>query len=135
MVRVAVLAGSLMPAQMYYKALLLREMLRRQMLEAFERFDVLVCPTMPTVAMPRASSIHTTDKEMVSDWVTGPVRMTGPFSHANVPALSVPSGMSSDGLPIGLQVAGRPLEEEIVLRVGYAFEQATKWHKLRPPGV
>ncbi|MDA1189303.1 MAG: amidase [Chloroflexi bacterium] len=135
MVRIAVLGGGILPAQSYYKALMLREMLRREMLAAFDKFDVLVCPTMPSGAMPRAKSLKTTGKDMVSSWVTGPVRMTAPFSHANVPALSVPSGMTSDGLPIGFQIAGRPLDESSVLRAGYAFEQATDWHKARPPGV
>ncbi|MBM3943999.1 MAG: Asp-tRNA(Asn)/Glu-tRNA(Gln) amidotransferase subunit GatA [SAR202 cluster bacterium] len=135
MVRIAVLAGSLLPAQSYYKALLLREMLRRQVLAAFDRFDVLVSPTMPTAAMERAKSVHTESKDMVSSWVTGPVRMTAPFSHANTPALSVPCGMTSERLPIGLQIVGKPLDEETVLRAGHAYEQATDWHTLRPPGV
>lgn len=135
MVRVAVLAGSLLSGQAYYKAQMLREMLRREMLEALGRFDVLICPSMPSGATPRAESVHTPNKESVMEALTGPVRMTAPFSHANVPALSVPCGMTSEKLPISLQIAGRPLDEATVLRVGYAYEQATNWHKLRPPGV
>jgi aspartyl-tRNA(Asn)/glutamyl-tRNA(Gln) amidotransferase subunit A len=135
MVRIAVLAGSLLSGQAYYKAQMLREMLRREILTALERFDVLICPSMPTGASPRAESVHTPDKESVMEALTGPVRMTAPFSHANVPALSVPCGMTSEKLPIGLQIAGRPLDEATVLRVGHAYEQATNWHNLRPPGV
>jgi aspartyl-tRNA(Asn)/glutamyl-tRNA(Gln) amidotransferase subunit A len=135
MVRIAVLAGSLLSGQAYYKAQMLREMLRREMLTALERFDVLICPSMPTGATPRAKSVHTPNKESVTEALTGPVRMTAPFSHANVPALSVPCGMTSEKLPIGLQIAGRPLDDVTVLLVGHAYEQATNWHKLRPLSV
>lgn len=135
MVRISVLAGSLLPAQAYYKALLLREKLRREMLEAFNHFDILVCPTMPTGAGKRAQSVYTTSKEMVANWMTGPVRMQAPFNLANVPALSVPCGLTSEHLPIGLQIVGRPMDEETIFRVAQAYEQSTKWHTLQPPAT
>ena len=56
-----------------------------------------------------------------------------PFNLNGFPALSVPCGFSEDGLPIGLQLAGRPFAEETVLRVGHTYEQATEWHMRRPP--
>jgi aspartyl-tRNA(Asn)/glutamyl-tRNA(Gln) amidotransferase subunit A len=52
-----------------------------------------------------------------------------------LPALSLPCGFSNDGLPIGLQIVGRPFDEATVLRVGHAYEQATEWHRRRPPTV
>ena len=133
MVRIAVLAGSLVPGVPYFKALQLREMMRNQVLEALSRFDVLICPTMPSGATKPTSSRHTADKESVLDALTGPVQLTAPFNLSSVPALSVPCGFTSDELPIGLQVVGRPFDEETVLRVGHAYQEATEWQKRRPP--
>jgi aspartyl-tRNA(Asn)/glutamyl-tRNA(Gln) amidotransferase subunit A len=133
MVRIAVSAGSLLPGVTYYKALQLRERLRDQVLEALIHFDVLVCPTMSSGAPPRAVDVYTKSAEEVMDGLTGSVRLTAPFSHAGTPALSVPCGMTADGLPIGLQVVGKPFDEATVLRVGSAFEAATPWHQARPP--
>lgn len=133
MVRIAVTAGSLIPGVTYYKALQLREMLRRQILEALDRFDVLLCATMSSGAPPRAADVYTRTAEEVIEGLTGGVRLTAPFSHAGVPALSVPCGMTSEKLPIGLQIVGRPFDEATVLRVGRAFEAATPWHTMKPP--
>jgi aspartyl-tRNA(Asn)/glutamyl-tRNA(Gln) amidotransferase subunit A len=58
--------------------------------------------------------------------------LTAPFSLTGVPAISVPCGFSADGLPIGLQLAGRPFEEATVFRAAFAYEQATRWHTLHP---
>ena len=58
---------------------------------------------------------------------------TTPFSLAGLPAISVPAGFSREGLPIGLQIAGRAFDEPTVLRAAYAYEQATPWRDRRPP--
>src|SRR2546428_249319 len=55
-----------------------------------------------------------------------------PFNMTGLPALAVPCGFSSQGLPLSLQIAGRPFDEATVLRVGHAYEQATEWHRRRP---
>jgi aspartyl-tRNA(Asn)/glutamyl-tRNA(Gln) amidotransferase subunit A len=60
-------------------------------------------------------------------------RLTRPFNISGVPTISVPCGFTSSGLPIGLQLAGRPFDEATVLGVAYAYEQATEWHNKRPP--
>ena len=60
-------------------------------------------------------------------------RLTRPFNISGVPTISVPCGFTSSGMPIGMQLAGRPFEEATVLRVAHAYEQATDWHSLRPP--
>ncbi len=133
MVRIAVTAGSLIPGVTYYKALQLREMLRRQVLEALDRFDVLVCPTMSSGAPPRAADVHTRSSAQVMEGLTGPVRLTAPFNHAGVPALSVPCGLTGEGLPIGLQLVGRPFEEQVVLRAGRAYEANGAWRGVTPP--
>ncbi len=56
-----------------------------------------------------------------------------PFNITGLPALAVPCGFSPAGLPISLQLAGRPFDEATVLRAGHAYEQATEWHRRRPP--
>ena len=56
-----------------------------------------------------------------------------PFNMAGLPALAVPCGFTEAGLPLSLQIAGRPFDEATVLRAGHAYEQATDWHRRRPP--
>ena len=127
--RVMLLAGSLVPAQVYYKAQKLRSLLRQQIFDALETYDVLV---LPTLGIP-APEIHE-PKPITSKEATRahPYLLTPMFNLAGAPAMTVPCGFSSDGLPIGLQIGGRPADEETVIRVGYAYEQATPWHTMRP---
>ena len=58
---------------------------------------------------------------------------TGPYNLTGMPAISVPCGMTSHGLPIGLQIAGRPFDEPTVFRAAYTYQQATRWYEQRPP--
>ena len=58
---------------------------------------------------------------------------TRTYNTNGFPAITVPCGFSDDGLPIGLQLAGRPFDEETVLRAAHAYQQATEWHTRRPP--
>ena len=115
---------------MYYKAQKLRHLLRQQILEALSRVDVLVMPTSPAPRIPARPGINS--KEDALSRISGVRSFTGPFNLAGVPALSVPCGYTSDGLPISLQLAGRPLGEETLLRLAYAYEQSTPWHTRRP---
>ena len=62
-----------------------------------------------------------------------PFMRTSAFSLAGVPAISIPCGFSSQNLPIGLQIAGRPADEETVVKVAHAYEQRTPWNTMRPP--
>jgi aspartyl-tRNA(Asn)/glutamyl-tRNA(Gln) amidotransferase subunit A len=59
-------------------------------------------------------------------------QFTRPFNLTGAPAISVPCGFDDLGLPVGLQIAGKPWNEGTVLRVAYAYEQATPWHTHRP---
>jgi len=61
------------------------------------------------------------------------MRRTAPFNLLGTPALSVPCGFSSEGLPIALQIVGRDFEDGLVLRAGHAFQTRTDWHLRRPP--
>ena len=60
------------------------------------------------------------------------IRFTSPFDMSGSPSLTLPGGATSEGLPVGFQIIGRPLDEGLVLRAGHAFQQATQWHKRHP---
>ena len=62
------------------------------------------------------------------------LRLTMPFNLAGLPAASLPCGFTTDGLPVGLQIAGKPFEEATVLRIAHAYQQLTDWHR-REPGT
>jgi aspartyl-tRNA(Asn)/glutamyl-tRNA(Gln) amidotransferase subunit A len=134
--RIGYLTGALIPAQAYYKAQKLRSLLRQQVLEALERVDILVQPTAGKAAqkIEPDPTIDSQEKANRLSWL-----LTTIYSLANTPALSIPCGFLASGepggreLPVGLQIAGRPFAEETVLKVAYAYEQATPWHTRRPP--
>jgi len=109
----------------YLKAQQVRTLVRRDFEAAFERFDLLAAPTSPTVAFGIGQKIDDPLQMYLSDVCTVPVNLAG------VPALSVPCGLS-DGLPVGLQLMGRPLDEATLLRVAYAYEQETGNSPLYP---
>jgi len=131
--KIRFLTGSIIPAQAYYKAQKLRAMLRQQVLEALDKVDVLVLPTGPVTAPPVESVPGVQSKEHAMNGLAGRISFTGPFNLANTPALSVPCGFSAAGMPMGLQIVGRPFAEEMVLKVAHAYEQNTGWHDRRPP--
>ena len=128
--RVGYMVGTVLPAQAYYKALSLRTLLRDEIAEALADVDLLLSPTAGVAAQLIEPDPLVHGKE--NSYRT-PYLLTTAFSLANVPALSVPCGFTADGLPIGLQIAGRPFDEETVLRAGHAYEQNTPWHASTPP--
>jgi aspartyl-tRNA(Asn)/glutamyl-tRNA(Gln) amidotransferase subunit A len=117
----------------YLQALRLRARLARTFIgEVFDAVDVLLAPTIPEPAPPLA--------EITSGPVAAIIarmgrfsRFTRPFNGLGLPVLSVPCGFSAEGLPLGLQIVGRPFDEATVLRVGDAYEQAASWVTRRPP--
>ncbi len=129
-VRMTLLAGAIMPAQAYYKAQRLREMLRQQYLEVLERYDAVLSPTYGTAPQPIEDDRRFFSKEEAGK---NPYPVRRMFNLANAPAMSIPCGFDSRDLPIGLQIGGRPGGEETIFRVAHAYEQATPWHRRRPP--
>jgi aspartyl-tRNA(Asn)/glutamyl-tRNA(Gln) amidotransferase subunit A len=109
----------------YLRAQKVRTLIRRDFDAAFERFDVLVTPTSPTVAFGIGEKSDDPLAMKLADVCTLPANMAG------IPGVSIPCGMDR-GLPIGLQIMGRSFDEETTLRAAYAYEQATHWHTLRP---
>ena len=135
-VQIDFLTGALLPAQLYYKAQQLRELTRRQVFAALQQADVLALPgsSEPAALLPAGPGIQS--KEEARQRMAGRRSFTGVFNLANVPALCVPCGFASvDGkdLPIGLQLAGKPFDDGLLLKVAHAYEQSTTWHTRRPP--
>jgi aspartyl-tRNA(Asn)/glutamyl-tRNA(Gln) amidotransferase subunit A len=114
-------------ARSYRASYEVKQILRR----ALEDVDVLVTPTTM-----RSASIIGEEAVMVGDveLSTGGAfaSLTMPYNIAGLPAIAIPCGFDSAGLPLSLQIAGRPFDEATVLRAAYAYEQATTWHKRRP---
>jgi Asp-tRNA(Asn)/Glu-tRNA(Gln) amidotransferase A subunit family amidase len=109
-----------------------RELLqqRRQILDVFERVDLLLTPTTPIVA-PTFSDLQAApdqlrNKEMIM------LRNTRPFNVYGLPALSLNCGFSKSGLPIGLQIIGAPGGEGSVLAAAHAYQKQTHWHQQKP---
>ncbi len=108
----------------YLKAQKVRTLIRREFDSAFEKYDALVTPTSPTVPFKIGEKTDDPLAMYLSDVCTLPINIAG------VPAMSIPAGFA-DGLPVGMQLIGRHFNEETLLRVAYAYEQATEWHKQR----
>jgi aspartyl-tRNA(Asn)/glutamyl-tRNA(Gln) amidotransferase subunit A len=109
----------------YGKAQSVRTLVRREFGAAFAEVDLIVAPTTPNVAFR-----HGEKKDPLAMYLNDV--FTIPGNLAGIPGVSVPCGFSAAGLPIGLQVLGRPLDEARVLRAAYAYEQATTWRSRRP---
>ncbi|MHB1418518.1 MAG: Asp-tRNA(Asn)/Glu-tRNA(Gln) amidotransferase subunit GatA [Bacillota bacterium] len=109
----------------YLKALKVRTLIKRDFDRAFEKFDVLAAPTSPTTAFKLGERAGDPLAMYLSDICTIPVNMAG------IPAISIPCGFSN-GLPVGLQIIGRPFAESTILRVAYTYEQQAGFHRQRP---
>ncbi len=110
----------------YRKAQQVRTLIKRDFENAFEKVDIILTPTTPTAAFKIGEKTADPLQMYLSDIFTISVNLAG------VPALSQACGFTSAGLPIGLQLIGKHFDEESVLKVAYAYEQATEWHKRRP---
>jgi aspartyl-tRNA(Asn)/glutamyl-tRNA(Gln) amidotransferase subunit A len=128
--RISYLTWSLIPALAYYKAEKLRALLRQQVLEALQRVDVLLSPTSAVAAL-KIEPDRAIDAKKKGN--RNPWGLTPAFSLANVPALSICCGFTSQNLPIGLQIAGAAFREDTMLKMAHAYEQNTPWHTRRPP--
>ncbi len=104
----------------------MRTLIRRDFERAFERCDVLAAPTAPTTAFRLGEKTADPLAMYLSDVLTISVNLAG------LPGMSIPCGVDGSGLPIGLQLIGKPFGEEHLLQTAYAYEQATEWHKSRP---
>jgi aspartyl-tRNA(Asn)/glutamyl-tRNA(Gln) amidotransferase subunit A len=110
----------------YLKAQKVRTLIRQDFLDAFAQVDVLLTPVAPTAAFRLGEKTADPLQMYLSDIFTIPVNLAGTC------AMSLPSGATTAGLPIGLQLIGRPFDEATLLQTAHAFEQATDWHKRKP---
>lgn len=111
----------------YRKAQTVRTLMKEDFLNAFKMCDCIVGPTAPTAAFKIGEKIDDPLQMYLSDIYTISTNLAGAFG------IVVPCGFTSGGLPIGLQIMSAPFREETGLRAAYSFEQATEWHKRRPP--
>jgi aspartyl-tRNA(Asn)/glutamyl-tRNA(Gln) amidotransferase subunit A len=110
----------------YLKAQKVRTLIKQDFEKAFAEVDVLVCPTSPTTAFKAGEKVDDPLGMYLLDLMTIPVNLAG------LPGLSLPCGFDRQGLPIGLQIIGNVLREDLVLQAAYAYEQSTSWHERTP---
>jgi aspartyl-tRNA(Asn)/glutamyl-tRNA(Gln) amidotransferase subunit A len=109
----------------YVKAQKVRTLIKQEFDQAFQKYDALVTPTSPIVPFKLGEKLADPMQMYLSDVCTLPINIAG------IPAISIPAGFA-DNLPIGMQIMGKPFSEEILLRIAFAYEQATDWHKRKP---
>jgi aspartyl-tRNA(Asn)/glutamyl-tRNA(Gln) amidotransferase subunit A len=110
----------------YLKAQRVRTLIKRDFDRAFNDCDLIVTPTAPTTAFKIGEKTQDPLQMYLSDIFTISVNLAG------LPALSLPCGFDAQGMPIGLQIIGKPFDEATILRAGHAYEQATEWHQRKP---
>ncbi|CAL9283659.1 amidase [Streptomyces sp. SudanB52_2052] len=122
-VRVLLEAGALMPAGDYLRAQRSRTLMRQAWGRLLEEVDVIAAPTVPATAVKAGDEAITWPDGTVEGVSDAYVRLSAPANITGVPSLSVPVGHDTAGLPIGMQLLGRPFGEPVLLRVGHAYEQ------------
>lgn len=128
---VRMVGGEWAPANDFIKAMDQRRKFHDTMLACFKDFDVLATPTVATTAF-ELGTMFPAKIAGKSVSPTGWMPYTFPFNLTGQPAITVPCGFSSDGLPIGLQLVGRKFDDLLVLQAARAFEIAAPWHDKRP---
>ncbi|MFN3974387.1 MAG: amidase [Dehalococcoidia bacterium] len=123
--------GRQVTAKEYSRALQVRTRFISALEDIFEKYDLLVSPTMPIVAFPHGQPPQSIAGRPVHPWL-GFLPFTYPINLAGFAAASVPCGFV-DGLPVGLHIVGKPLSEPLLLRAARALEQARPWTDKRPP--
>jgi aspartyl-tRNA(Asn)/glutamyl-tRNA(Gln) amidotransferase subunit A len=123
--RIRAWMGALVTAPDFLRAQRLRARLRREVLALLDGVDALIFPGQ---AVPAQRFEEISTKELIAPGS----RYTSPWNLLGLPAIVVPSGFSRDGLPVSIQIVGRPFDEPTVLRIARAYERATDWHTRRP---
>jgi aspartyl-tRNA(Asn)/glutamyl-tRNA(Gln) amidotransferase subunit A len=110
----------------YKKASQVRTLIKKDFEEAFKKCDVIATPTSPTAAFKLGEKLEDPLTMYLSDIFTISCNLAG------IPGISLPCGLTGQGLPVGLQILGSPMDEATVLKAAYTYEQATGWHEKRP---
>ncbi len=122
-------AGAEVSGVVHARAVLRRRRFSAELSTCFDHVDLIACPGFQTPAPPLSALPHQVDDPCWQDLI----KFTAPYDYSGSPTLSVPSGFSSGGLPLSLQLVARHREESLLLRAGHAFEAATDWHRCHPP--
>ncbi|MDF4250342.1 amidase [Streptomyces sp. WMMB303] len=133
-VRILLEAGALLPAADYLRAQRARTLMRQSWLRMLEAVDVVAAPTVPATAAEVGRADLTWPDGTVESVSDSYVRLSAPADITGVPALTVPVGHDRAGLPIGMQLMGRPLEEAVLLHAGHAYERTRQPGALAPVG-
>ncbi|MFJ9939608.1 amidase [Streptomyces erythrochromogenes] len=131
-VRVLLEAGELMTAGDYLRAQRARTLVRQAWLDMAAAVDVIAAPTVPMTAVDAGQTTTTWGDGTVESVSDAYVRLSAPANVTGVPALTVPVGLDPRGLPIGMQLMGRPFDEATVLRAGHAYERTGTARDLAP---
>ncbi|MGA5370605.1 amidase [Streptomyces griseoincarnatus] len=131
-VRILLEAGELMGAGDYLRAQRARTLMRDAWARILEEVDVIAAPAVPMAAVPSGQETVTWPDGTVESVSDAYVRLSSPANITGVPALSVPVGRDAAGMPIGMQLLGRPFAERTLLRVGHAYERTQPARSLAP---
>jgi aspartyl-tRNA(Asn)/glutamyl-tRNA(Gln) amidotransferase subunit A len=124
--------GEMLLATHYLQAQRYRTLLRNEFLEAFTKVDVFLCPTLPFTATPVGAMTVVIENGVEEDMLSAIMQYTGVPSLTGLPALAVPCGFDPDGLPIGMQLIGKPFDEATLFRAGAAYQSLTDFHRRAP---
>ncbi|MEU3956957.1 amidase [Streptomyces achromogenes] len=131
-VRVLLEAGELMPAGDYLRAQRARTLMRREWARMLREVDLIAAPAVPATAVKAGQETITWADGTVENVSDAYVRLSSPANLTGVPALTVPVALDAAGLPIGMQLLGRPLAESVLLRAGHAYQQTRPAPTLAP---
>jgi aspartyl-tRNA(Asn)/glutamyl-tRNA(Gln) amidotransferase subunit A len=123
--------GAVTPAVSYIQGLQVRRRFIDTFLAAMEPVDLLVTPTGPTAATLLEGDLTTGD-DADPQLLAALIHFSGPFNLIGCPAVSIPCGFTPGGLPVGMQLVGKPWQEGSVLAAAHAYQQATNWHRRLP---
>ncbi len=131
-VRERLYIGAATSAVDYIKAQRARVVFNREIAEVMKTYDLLLAPTVPIGAPNLEDQVVAVAAEQHQKLAVMP-RLTRPFNLTGAPTISLPCGLTSDGMPIGMQLSGRAFEDGLVLQAAQSYESATEWHTRRPP--
>lgn len=128
------LPGLIVNAHDYINAQRIRETITKETIELFKNYDALVTPTVPyTAAKIGETMVDVGNTRMEAS--SARTKNLFPFNALGLPAMSIPCGFDDKGLPIGLQIIGKPFQESEILQIGNAYQTTTDWHTKRPSGL
>jgi len=132
-VRTLLEVGEMLLATHYLQAQRYRTLLRQEFMDAFAKVDVFICPTLPFTATPLGDMKVVIENGVEEDMLSAIMQYTGVPSLTGLPSLAVPCGFDTDGLPVGMQIIGKPFDEATLFRAGAAFQSVTDFHLKAPP--